>query len=227
MRLALSPDARVSVRWLRTDRFDDARVAARAWAELSRAERAALTRLRPGTARRDKLAAHALARTMIAETMRCRPADVRFRTSRHGRPRIVRPRGVAPVDFSIAASDGLAVCAVASGCAVGADVESLENAGGDPLAVAAGVCSARELRRLIALPARRRCAAFVRMWTMKEAVLKATGLGLRVPPESVTVDPELRFGDGLRDDTSRWHLVTARATPRHVTAIAVRVPEAA
>jgi 4'-phosphopantetheinyl transferase len=222
MRLTLSPDARVSVRWLRTEAFDDARVAAVAWANLGREERAAFVRMRPGTAWRDKLAAHALARRMIADRAGCRPADLRLRTSRHGRPVLLPPRGSPRLDFSIAASDGLVVCAVASGCTVGADVESLENAGPNPLAVAAGVCSARELRRLIALPARRRRAAFVRMWTMKEAVLKATGLGLRVPPEAVTVDPALHFDGALRDDPARWRLVTARPTPRHATAIAVR-----
>src|SRR5262245_56375904 len=224
MRLSLHPDVRVSVRWLRTERFDDRDVAARAWAALGREERAALRRTRHGPARRDRLAAHALARTILARRARCRPADVKLRTSPLGRPEFVAPPGVAPVEFSIATRDGLAVCAVGSGCAVGADVESLDNAGEEPLAVAREVCSAAELRRLLSLPPRRRRAAFVRMWTLKEAVLKAKGVGLLVPPSHLTVEPELRFGGAARDDPSRWRLVTARVTPRHATAVAVRIP---
>src|SRR5262245_8692264 len=222
MRLALPPDARVSVRWVSTERFGDDHVAARAWAALEPGERIALARVHSRRARRDKLAAHALARTMLAERARCLPAEVRLRKSRLGRPVFVAPPGVEPAKFSIATSDGLAVCAVSTGCAVGADVESLANAGPDPLVVAADVCSPRELRRLLALPPKRRRAELVRIWTLKEAVLKARGVGLQVHPAHLTVDPVLRFDKSSSDDASRWRLVTACPTPRHVTAIALR-----
>ena len=222
MRFRAGPDADASVRLVRTARFDDRDVSARAWAELGREERAALRRMRPGAARRDRLAAHALARSMLAERARCRPSDVALRKTALGRPVFVPPAGAARATVSIAARDGLAICAVAAGGVVGADVECVERVGADPLVVAREVCSAQELRRLLALPARRRRAWFLRLWTMKEAVLKATGHGLTVPPAEITVDPELHFGDVLRDDPSRWRLVTAWATPRHAAAVALR-----
>ena len=222
MKLSARPDAHVSVRWLRTERFDDAVVAARAWADLGRDERTALARMRPGPARRDRLAAHALARTMLAERAQCHPSEVALRKSRLGRPVFVPPPGAAGASVSIGARRGLVVCAVANGGLVGADVECLDSVGADPIAVAAQVCSATELCRLLSLPARERRRWFLRLWTLKEAVLKATGRGLTVPPESVTVDPELRFGPALSDDPARWRLVTAWPTPRHATAVAVR-----
>lgn len=227
MRLSPGPDARVSVRWLRTERFDDANVAARAWADLGAEERAFLGLVRPRAARRDRLAAHALARRMLAKRALCRARDVTLRTAQLGRPEFVPAPGARPMDFSIATSAGLAVCAVSVGCGVGADVECVDRVGPDPMAVAAQVCSPVELRQLLTLPARRRRAHFLRLWTLKEAVLKATGLGLSVPPAELTVDPVLRFGDALPDDPARWRLATGWATPRHATAVALRLPRVA
>src|SRR5207245_5427694 len=129
------------VRFVRAEAFEGDLLARCARRILGAAERRALARLRPPAARRDYLAAHALARTMLAELAGCEPSRVRFRCSPRGRPEFDGPPGASPLRFSLSHAEGVALCAVAEGRAVGADVESLRNVGPDPLRVAEAVCS--------------------------------------------------------------------------------------
>ena len=224
----LTPQPEVLVRFARTEAFADPALAARARQILGPAERETLARLGPSAARRDYLAAHALARTMLAEHVGGDPGELRFRTSRRGRPELVAPGGGASTPrFSISHAEGVAVCAVAQQWEVGVDVESLRNVGRDPLGVAGTICSPRELEALHALPASARSAHLLAIWTLKEAVAKATGLGLYLPLERISVDDEV---DGpLRvelDATLGGGLVLGplaclRLTPDHLAAVAV------
>jgi 4'-phosphopantetheinyl transferase len=70
--------------------------------------------------------------------------------------------------------------------AVGLDVERIGRAR-DLDGLARVTLDPAEARVLAGVPEDRRAAAFVRYWARKEAVLKATGEGLRTPPAHVTV----------------------------------------
>jgi 4'-phosphopantetheinyl transferase len=108
----------------------------------------------------------------------------------HGRPRVAGPAH-PPVWVSLSRAGGLvAVVATARG-PVGIDIESLERvaaAGFDDVAFSA---EERESVRVSADPMLRRA----RLWTAKEAVLKARGTGLRVDPREVDVEEP---ADGIR-----------------------------
>jgi 4'-phosphopantetheinyl transferase len=145
--------------------------------------------------------AHALVRLLLAARTGVPAADLRFdRTCRHcagdhGKPRLVdAPTGssTGPVSFNLAHSGARIVVALVDGpdLEVGVDVERIP--GPDDPAVATGadaILSATELAAFRRLkPAQRRRALAV-WWTRKEAVLKATGDGLAVPPSTVEVTP--------------------------------------
>ncbi|MEV7088424.1 4'-phosphopantetheinyl transferase superfamily protein [Streptomyces sp. NPDC093085] len=49
------------------------------------------------------------------------------------------------------------------------------------------ICAPAELRALTALPVRERAEALIRLWTLKEAYVKALGTGLRVPLRHIAV----------------------------------------
>lgn len=103
------------------------------------------------------------------------PAEaVAYRTTGCGRPVLDRAWGV---DFSTSHDDGLAVIAVTSGRRVGVDVERLRPLD-DALDVARGSMTARELASLDAMPDSARSRGFLELWTRKEAVAKALGVGL-------------------------------------------------
>jgi len=100
----------------------------------------------------------------------------------HGPPR------VAGVALSVAHSGDLVAVAFADGGArVGIDVERIDGSAGVVELAGEPVLSEAETRQLHALPQAARPAALLRFWTRKEAVLKATGDGLRVDPSAVAV----------------------------------------
>ena len=214
----------VTVRFVRTQALEDALLASRAREILGTAERQALARLRPDAARRDYLAAHALARMMLAELAGCEPARVHLRYSPRGRPMFIPRPGASSLRFSISHADGVALCAVAERHAVGADVESLRNVGPDPLGVAGVVCSLPERNALRALPAAGLTTRLLSIWARKEAVAKATGLGFYFPPESIVLsadDGEPRAVELDSGGTLFGWIASWRLTPDHVAAVAV------
>jgi hypothetical protein len=81
----------------------------------------------------------------------------------------------------------LGLLAVAQDRPVGVDVERIREVS-DVLGIADAHFSAVERRRLRSLPPAERRAAFIRCWTRKEAVLKASGEGLGLRLDSFDVD---------------------------------------
>jgi len=100
----------------------------------------------------------------------------------HGKPTLPQ----SDLELSLAHSGDRVVIAIALRTPVGVDVEQ-ETATLDPDALAGTVLTAREAAALAALPASQRRAGFLAYWTRKEAVLKATGDGLRMPLPHVEV----------------------------------------
>ena len=200
----------VLVRFVRTGIYDDTGTARSAWARLAPDERSALLRIHPPAAFRDSLAAHALARSMLARLAGCPPSQLRFQVGARGRPDPIAPPKARRLRISLSHADGIALCAVAAGVPVGADVESRRNVGPDPVGVAATICSSRERETLVALPPAERVDRFLELWTMKEAIAKAAGHGLTVPLHHLRVD-----------DGSPWQVAIQWLTPDHLAAVAI------
>lgn len=162
------------------------------WPEvLGPEERARAARLAFDDDRRRYVAAHVLARRVLARYLAAAPADLRFAAvcstcgGPHGKPALVGA-GAGEVEFSISHSGGWAVVAATRGAPVGVDVERIDRSVAD-LAHLDGVLTSVERRVVAGLPAAERAAAVVRYWVRKEAALKASGDGLVVPPAALTV----------------------------------------
>lgn len=148
-------------------------------------ERERLVALRRPEDRARYLAAHALARLVLAERLDADPAElVLDRTCRcgepHGKPRLAG-RGDDP-GFSLTHSGALVGVAVGTG-PVGVDVEAHRPLSGldglvrhalSPAELAAGTPDG---------------TGFLVTWTRKEALLKATGEGLSSPMDAITLSP--------------------------------------
>lgn len=215
------PPYDILVRFVRTAAFEDAAVAAQALELLDSDEREIFVRCRPAAARRDYLAAHALVRTMLAELTGADPHQLHFRAASGGRSQAVAPASACPLHFSLSHADGLALCAVSRGGEVGADVESLRNLGPDPLGVAAQVCAPGEMQALRALPAASQAESLLRLWTVKEAVAKATGQGFELPLNCLALDDSLSPPPPTPGEDGGWQRVSLRLEPCHVISVAV------
>jgi phosphopantetheinyl transferase len=157
-------------------------------------ERARAGRFRFARDRIRFIAAHAQARRLLGARLGIAPADVRFATTRHGKP-VLAPApadvpGAPPAEgtlaFNLTHSGAVGYLAIAS-CSVGIDVELYRDIA-DLQPLIDSYCSKAEIAALAALAPGMRCAAFLGIWTRKEAALKAWGTGIgAVPLEQVDV----------------------------------------
>jgi 4'-phosphopantetheinyl transferase len=156
-----------------------------ALAILSAEERARYDRLQVPADARDFAAAHALLRRTLSDVAGGPPESWRFRTDANGKPFV----DAAPPQWSIslAHTRGMVACAVATEPAVGVDVESIHRI------VAAEKIAGRFFARsesaaLAELGDEVRRQRFFELWTLKEALLKAVGVGLTLPLHEVVFD---------------------------------------
>lgn len=137
------------------------------------------------------------------------------------------PRVESRARFSFSRADGLAACAVSGGDRVGVAIESVRRIGPDPLGVSAEVCSNDERALLAETSVLGRPWRLLVMWTLKEAIAKAVGLGHRFPLQRITVGDTAEISTRMLDSLggplpSEWSFATWRPAPRHVVAVAVR-----
>jgi 4'-phosphopantetheinyl transferase len=162
---------------------------------LDSAERARAERYRHRSAYRLFVASRAAQRVLAGEYLGREPTDVvidrhcpHCGDDGHGRPRLAGVDG--GLDFSVAHTERLLLIAYVSRGLVGVDVEAADREVGENRLVDFTLTPA-EAALVSAAPQTARAAAFHRLWTRKEAVLKLTGHGLAVPLRSVDVSADI------------------------------------
>jgi 4'-phosphopantetheinyl transferase len=128
------------------------------------------------------------------------PHAMEFHTGSHGKPALLRPS--AALEFNISHSGDCVLIAVTSGVPCGVDIEH-----GRPITaereIAERLFCPRELEWLS-----RTQNGFRRLWALKEAIIKAMGLGLSIPLSQVDVT------DVLESKTSSITLRTPGMEPQ-------------
>jgi 4'-phosphopantetheinyl transferase len=194
------------------------------------AERARWLRFRVPKPRLIHLVARALLRTTLSRYADVEPAHWRFETNQYGRPHIAAPEIGRDLRFNLSHTDGMVALAIAEGCEIGIDVESLDRRL-DTAELAPTVFEASELAAFQTAPEYQRRDLFFAFWTLKEAYIKARGMGLSLPLDGFAFDlsqanPRISFNARCPDDASRWQFRRFDATPEHTAAVAVEAPEA-
>lgn len=164
-------------------------------------ERARAQRLRAAHDRAAYIAAHALLRAMLSAQCDVAPPDWRFAAGEHGKPFLVNGPAQSP-RFSLSHTRGVAAVAIGEGADIGVDVEAQRaetrsSTARDDLALARRFFAPEEIACLEARTGEERRDAFLALWTLKEAVIKATGQGLSAPLDgfSLRLDPPRIAGD--------------------------------
>lgn len=122
--------------------------------------------------------AHGVLRMILARYMNTEPDQLRFSRDENGKPFVLSESSAIPPCFNMSHSAELAIYAVTKDRPVGIDVEH-NSTRADVEQLAKRFFSANEYSQLVSLPADQRNETFIKMWTIKEAYLKATGEGLR------------------------------------------------
>lgn len=160
---------------------------------LDRQELSRLDRFRvPGAGRRFALCRSAL-RAVLSSLLRCGNSQISFPTGAHGKPFATVCGEPAPVDLNVSHSGNHGLIAISENGRVGVDVE--ERAPRRHLkGLIETVMDPEERAELSALSGTAQLHQFLRIWTFKEALLKASGTGLHADMSRLRVPQELRGG---------------------------------
>jgi phosphopantetheinyl transferase len=142
-------------------------------------ERARVCRILPRRTRLMALAAHALKRVVLSRLRGGAPHDLAFSVGRYGKPALIADPSLC---FSLSHCDEGVALAVSDGHEIGIDIESLRRHV-DVDATLSFTAAPTESARVLAQPSmHQRKAELLRLWVLKEAVLKSLGIGLSVEP---------------------------------------------
>ena len=154
--------------------------------------------------------------------------DVRIIRRVKGRPELDSSQSNGKLNFSVALSGGGYLIGVSSGAMIGVDMEMANRIPGKPLALAKRYFSQQEISALTILDGEVLRRAFMHTWACKEAIVKASGLGIanQLCRFSVDVDPNKPpvVLDMPDDDPGAWKLAVTEPVPDAIAVVAVRQP---
>jgi len=179
-------------------------------------------RFRVEAAARRFIAARAALRSVLGRTTGTDPADITFAFGEHGKPRL---SGGGPC-FNASDTGNFVVVAVTT-TEVGIDIELVRSLRRRDR-LARRICTKRELDALTRFPEEQRDAALLRLWTCKEAALKAIGTGLPGGARNVEVDLPPHGSPKLvrvLDDPDRWALYSVDLPPNLLCSTVIRGPD--
>ena len=190
---------------------------------LAEAELAKADRFHFEVDRSTYLAAHWLLRNALTSVAGLPPQNWRFTVRPQGKPDVDAALGFGDLPFNLSHTRAFVACAISIGNDVGIDVEALSR--NPDLDVADRFFSPHEVAILRAMPPARQPETFLRFWTLKEALIKATGEGLSraLDSFSFSLDPvSIRFHPDDSDVPALWSFIEHRPTQGHLLALAVR-----
>ncbi len=194
------------------------------WAAvLDESERARAARFVFPRNRVEYTAAHVLVRRALAATTGHPAAAFRFEAGAHGKPTAWIGGTMAGVHFNLSHTRGMVAVAVAP-FEHGLDVEPLDRTVN--LSIAGRYFCPEEIAWLGGLPEERRGEGFLRLWTLKEAFIKATGLGLSQELDGFwfqVFPPAIRFKD-IADNPAAWRFEQRDLDGKFMAAVGFRAP---
>ncbi|MBK6395887.1 MAG: 4'-phosphopantetheinyl transferase superfamily protein [Betaproteobacteria bacterium] len=179
-----SPERDLAIWWCPLAR--DAAAMPALWATLSPEEVARAGRFGTDALRQRYVVGRAALRWTLAQRLGIDPAAVAIRRGERGRPML--DEGRAP-DFNVTHTLGVALIAHLDrpGWRVGVDIEGVDRTLSHD-ALARKFLTDRERSAIAMLDDDARRRAFLRLWTCKEAMSKATGDGLSAPFREIGID---------------------------------------
>jgi 4'-phosphopantetheinyl transferase len=166
-------------------------------------------------------------RQHLAERTHVPPDMLEFDVNAYGKLSIANAVG-APLAFSISHSESYSLLATCSTVSIGVDLEAVK-----PLQMEemAWPLSPRERVDLLKVTAGDRDQAFYRYWTLKEAFVKALGLGVSYPLHDFDMSPfdsppELLRVSGEPDAPVNWSFVADEIRPNLRFALAIEARNA-
>lgn len=163
-----------------------------------------------GPRRRFALCRAALRATLCSQ-LGCRNEQLAFGASNHGKPYAVVQGKPAPISFNVSHSGAHGLIAVATAGRLGVDVEE-RSAPRDLDGLISSVMGPDEQAELALVHGNHKLHLFFNFWTIKEALIKAIGLGLALDMSQFEIPLPMRHGEATsvfqfpQMPTVRWRL---------------------
>jgi 4'-phosphopantetheinyl transferase len=155
------------------------------------------------------------------------PAErIGFQYSDHGKPNLADSSRRKSLEFNLSHTEGMAIFGFCRGRRIGVDIEHLRT-DFRTAEIAERFFSVSERAALREIPAARSHEFFFRLWTRKEAYIKALGEGLSHPLSQfdVSLDEIARLLATRPDaaEAQRWRLQNLPIAPDFVAAMALEI----
>lgn len=169
-------------------------------------------------------------RLILSKYLSISSKAIDFSYSKFGKPSIISSQNTENVFFNLSHSGGLALCIVSSILGVGVDVE-LRKPMQDVLDIAKLVCTEEEYQILLNDGEKNLQKNFYRIWTRKEALVKALGVGLSCSLDCLSVtfletdSPKLLKLNWREESPTGWYLGDLDIQGNYTGAYAIKVNE--
>ncbi len=169
------------------------------------------------------IAARGSLRKILAGQLNLEPSEIDLKYSKQGKPQISAKQNKKNIHFNLSHSHELAIIGLTLNKPVGIDIEYLTDKK-DHLGLAKRFFSNKEYEIISSLPKDNQNDAFYRVWTRKEAYLKATGEGISgIEKIEVPVlndeKPEMLSTQGITGD---WLLYDLKTPDNYIASLAVK-----
>jgi 4'-phosphopantetheinyl transferase len=175
------------------------------------------------------LVAHAFVRFCLSRYADVEPERWIFRKNRYGKPFIDNSIYGLPLQFNLSHTHGYITCAITVQHQVGVDVERIEW-DESKMGIAERYFSNVEYDDLRSLPHNIQAKRFFHYWTLKEAYVKAKGMGLSLPLDSFyficdEYSPKIFFRNAMHDRPDGWSFFLNELDDMYMCAVAVECGE--
>ena len=176
------------------------------------------------------VAGRGLLRAILGLYLGIKPSEVHFNYGPYGKPSLVGEFGLGKIEFNLAHSNGYAIYAFALNRKVGVDLEQVAPTV-EAEQFANRFFSDQEKGVIHTLEGKEKLEAFFKIWTAKEAYLKASGEGLAYPLDKVDVSldpgesPRLSEIRGNVQEDSRLFVEHLRPASDFMAALVVQGPK--
>lgn len=183
-------------------------------------------RLRQPSGRNQHVVGRGMVRKLLTLRTDVDPAEVVLDRGEKGKPFVVAPVA-ANRPFNVSHTEGMVLFAAVDRGAIGVDVERLSRK--TDVGLAERYFAPAEVDYVFSVRnPEQRMEAFLRVWTLKEAFIKAIGTGLTMPLGDFAFEqidalrPRVRMLNPNLTDAGNWQFISFVPTPGYIAAVAIR-----
>jgi 4'-phosphopantetheinyl transferase len=169
---------------------------------------------------------HALVRTTLSRYAKVLPKDWIFEKNIYGKPYIANDIILSTISINVSYSENIILLGITRNHSLGVDVENVTSRAA-PINIAKEFYCESETAALRTLSSNEQSLLFYKYWTLKESYLKAVGIGLSAPLNSISFgfagnsEITVCMDPFFNDLPSRWQFWQFQPFPEHVAAVCV------